>query len=251
MYFELFHPETRSVFRGRRGKPTPFGHMFGGSIDYDGLEAGPHLPPVHLLLRLNMADPAVGVSLRGLDWLPLLGAIRYGVCDLGYRVLSETSVRILTLGETQPRPDFPYRNYPDKLWPQPLALEEADYDPRKIVDRLTYARIFGYGDATPEAHAQLVRQVEDAGLLRHFGYDTAEGLLADNVWPFAQRIPCEDCPDPACANHNRAASLRTFAIFEEAETRSGPMWGGSVRDLQILFQICPRCDAIRVTSQTR
>jgi hypothetical protein len=77
------------VFLGKRGGESPFGHAFGGSADYAGLAIPDGQPPAHQLLRLNTADPAVGVSLPGAEWLPFLCAIRYGACDQGYQVVSD------------------------------------------------------------------------------------------------------------------------------------------------------------------
>src|SRR5438132_14402046 len=100
MVLSIFHPEARHVFTGRRGKISSFGHMFGAAANYSGVAAYKRQPPVHLLFRLNTADPAVGVPLSGADWLPLLCAIRYAACDLGYRVVSDGEVKILHQTET-------------------------------------------------------------------------------------------------------------------------------------------------------
>src|SRR5437762_4018977 len=115
MYLAVFHPETRRVFRGKGGKKARFGHMFGGTTEYAGLAAWKRQPPVHLLFRLNTADPAVGVTLPGVQWLPLLCAIRYGACDLGYRVLSDGEVKILHQTESKAWRGFPYKDYPKKI----------------------------------------------------------------------------------------------------------------------------------------
>src|SRR5262245_55983128 len=108
MLLEFFHPESRRVFRGERDKKSAFGHMFGGAADYSGLAAYERQPPVHLLFRLNTADPAVGVTLPKAKWLPLLCAIRFGACDLGYRVLSDEKVKILLQSDKKAWDDFPY-----------------------------------------------------------------------------------------------------------------------------------------------
>lgn len=65
MFLELFHPARRQVFRGKRGHDSRYGHAFGGASGYAGLAAFNGEPAVHLLLRLNTADPAVGVTLPG------------------------------------------------------------------------------------------------------------------------------------------------------------------------------------------
>jgi hypothetical protein len=129
MALMLYHQKPRRVFRGERGKRSRFGHAFGGATDYSGLAARKRRPPVHVLFRLNTADPAVGVTLPGLQWLPLLCAIRYGACDLGYKAVSDSSVKILHQGEAKPWDDFPYDGYPERIAAEPLSLKEVDYKP--------------------------------------------------------------------------------------------------------------------------
>ena len=61
--------------------------MFGGAADYTGLVTYKRQPPVHLLFRLNTADPAVGVTL--LDIYPSY---------LWDNMLKYTGVEDLTIG---------------------------------------------------------------------------------------------------------------------------------------------------------
>jgi hypothetical protein len=250
MLLALFHPETRRVFRGKRGTKSPFGHTFGGAADYTGLAAYRRQPPVHLLFRLNTADPAVGVRLPVAEWLPLLCAIRYGACGLGYRVISDREAKILHQAEKKAWDNFPYDGYPDMLPAQPVALEEGTYDPGKVEDGLLYAGVFGYGALSPKQYAKLVRHVKKKGLPELFGRDSAEAYLEEgNVSPFVQGRPVDDCPDPSCANHGREASLRTFALFHEDQEHVRKLWGPHCENLQIIYQVCPECTAIRTTNQ--
>jgi hypothetical protein len=39
MVLALFHADSRRIFQGQRGKTSPFGHMFGGCVEYAGLAA--------------------------------------------------------------------------------------------------------------------------------------------------------------------------------------------------------------------
>ena len=251
MVLDLFHPETRRVFCGRRGKQSPDGHTFGGSADYSGLAAYKRQPAVHLLFRLDTHDPAVGVTLPDARWLPLLCAIRYGACDLGYHVVSDTEVKILYQEEKKGWRGFPYSGYPEKLPVRPIAIEEGTYDPAAIEDGLHYGGVFGYGALSAEQYARLVHRVEEDNLADLFGYDSAEAYLQEgNGLPFVQGPPASDCPDPECDNHGRASSLRTFAIFEEDEDDEiRNLWGPDCGGLQIIYQVCPACAAIRTTNQ--
>ncbi len=250
MYLALFHQQTHRVFHGKRDAKSLYEHMFGGAVDYAGLEAFTGQPAVHLLLRLNTDDAAVGVKLPGTSWLPLLCAIRYGACDLGYRVISDGDVKILHQTEKEAWPDFPYENYPEKLAPKPVAITEGLYDPNNVVDGLFYAGVFGYSALTT---AQYTKVVEHANAKRYhefLGWESAEAFVEEgNGLPFEQGPPVDDCPDPNCSNHGRKSSLRTFAIFQEEQSESRTLWGRNCDNLQIIYQVCPACAAIRTTNQ--
>jgi hypothetical protein len=164
MFLELFHPASRQVFRGKRGQGSRFGHVFGGASDYAGLAALSGEPTVHLLLRLNTADPAVGVSIPGVQWLPLLCAIRYGACDLGYRIISDLEVKILRQGEAKAWDGFPSHGYPERFPALPLALEEGVYDPSNPKDACFYAGVFGYDALSREKFTDLARFVVEKGI---------------------------------------------------------------------------------------
>ena len=261
MFLAFFHQESRRVFRGRRGQPSPFGHSFGGSTDYAGLATRKGRPPVHLLFRFNTADPAVGVTLPRVQWLPLLCAIRYGACALGYRVVSDTKVKILDQAEAKPWDDFPYEGYPEKLPVQPVVLEEARYDPDNVEDVLFYAGVFGYGALSPKQYAKLLRHVKKEKLHDLFGWESPEAYLEEEkggAGPFLQGPPTDGCPDPSCLNHERGELLRPFATFLEGtpypmsatdreEIRR--LWGPKGGPLQINYQLCPECAAIQVSNQ--
>lgn len=252
MNFTVYHQEARRVFRGVRGKKSPHGHCFGGAADYAGLTANEGQPPVHLLFRLNMADPAVGVTLDGVQWLPLLCAIRYGACDLGYRVLSDGVIKILYQEEAEAWDDFPYDGYAEKLRSQPMSLVEARYDPGNPRDALLCAGVFGYDALTPVQFDKLVRYVVKHRMYDPdiFGWKSPEEYLREgNPWPFVQGPPNRACPEPSCANRQRRGSLRTFAIFEEEEKKVRKLWGPNCDGLQIVYQICPLCGAIHTSNQ--
>lgn len=251
MFLELFHQASKRVFRGERGNDSDFGHTFGGATDYAGLAAFGGQPPVHLLLRLNTADPALGVDVQGAQWLPLLCAVRYGACGLGYRVTSDREVRIRYQAEAKAWDDFPYGGYPERLPSSPLVLEEGGYDPSNPENALFYAGVFGYDALSPEQLAALARHVEKDELPDIFGYETGEDYLQEgNCLPYTQGPPVEDCPAPECPNHGRASSLRTFAIFREGRANARSLWGPDCDSLQIIYQICPACSAIRTTNQS-
>jgi hypothetical protein len=161
--------------------------VFGGASDDAALAAFGGEPAVHLLLRLNTADPAVGVTIPGVQWLPRLGAIRYGACDLGYRVTSDRQVKLLHQAETRPWDGFPHDGYPERLPISPRALEEGVYDPSDPKNALFYAAVFGYDALRPVQFAALARHVEKDGLRDIFDYQPGEDYLRQgNCLPFSQ-----------------------------------------------------------------
>jgi hypothetical protein len=257
MFFVVFHQDTRRIFFGTRGKKSPFGHAFGGAADYSGLAYSEDQPPVHLLFRLNMDDPAVGVRVPGVQWLPLLCAIRYGACDLGYRVLSNDAVKILHHKETKPWDDFPYEGYPEKLPAKPLLLQPGDHDPDRPKDAYVLAGAFGSEILTPGQFARLTHFIvenelyQDPDMIGGW-WESPEQYLRDPEafsWPFVQGRPDQNCPDQTCPNHGQRGALRTIAVFEEDKSEARRLWGPHCENLQIIHQICPQCAAIRVSNQ--
>jgi len=249
MFLAFFHLAERLVFRGQRGRGDRFGHTSGGSVSYVGLRTSPDKPPAHLLFRLDTADPCVGVRLSTSQWLPLLCPIRYGGCAMGYRVISDTEVRILRMGEAEALEGFPRDDYPEELPVESLRVVPGDYDPSDTGDVWFYAGVFGYDHLTPLQYAQMVRDIDESGAWDDGTAANAEEYARDNELPYVQGRPQTECPDPACANHSRPASLRTIAVFEEHAELADEMWGPDCGVPQVIWQVCPLCEAIAVENQ--
>src|SRR5262249_22279004 len=198
------------------------------------------------------ADPLVGVQMRTAQWLPLLCAIRYGACALGYRVMSDDAVEILYQAEKKAWRGFPSDDYPAELPGESVDLREGTYDPGDPKSALFFGGVFGYDALTPKQFARLVKYVEKEGL---FDPDicveeTPEQYIREGTgWPFAQGPPRDGCPDPKCALHGVERVMRVFALFREDDSRKRQLWGSGGENLQIIYQICPRCCAILTTNQ--
>lgn len=256
MFFVIFQHDTRRIFTGTRGKKSHFGHSFGGSVEYRGLRRFKGQPPAHLLCRLNMADPAVGITLPNVQWLPLLCAIRYGACALSYQILSNGAVKILYQKESKAWDDFPYDGYPKQLPVEPMSLKTVKYDLDKPKDAYIIAASFGINLLTDTQFAGLARYVAKRKLYPNpewsgFGWDSAEDFLREEHgwWPFVQGPPSEDCLNPACSDRGRRGAMRTFAVFEEEAEKVRSLWGPHCGSLQIIYQICPKCSAVSVSNQ--
>lgn len=251
VFLALFDQPNRTIMRGTRRRKSPFAHSFGGGADYSGLTAAKASVPVHVLFRINTDDPLVPVSLgRRTNWLPLLCAIRYGACAIGYKVVSNDKVAILRQSDTQPWDGFPYADYPETLPRENVRIGDNVYDASKPKDALFYGGIFGFDHLTEEQMRKIERLVVSKQVYDpEFDQETPGQFIRESCWPYVQGAPEEDCPNPNCKNHGQTSSLRTVAIFHESAKRIQKLWGPHCGNLQIIYQICSRCKAIQVTNQ--
>lgn len=251
VFLAIFDQDKRRVSRGKRRRKSPYEHRFGGAVEYSGLQPNRRQPPIHLLFRINTDDPLVPIDFgRRAKWLPLLCAIRFGACNLGYMVVSDTEILILHQGEKSSWDGFPYDGYPHALSVENVNLVEYEYDPSKPRDALFHAGVFGCDHLTDQQMTKLERFVAAKGLCNpDLNGETPAEFIRDSCWPYVQGPPHDDCPNPKCRNHRCECSLRTFAVFHESEQRLPKLWGQNCGDLQIIYQICPRCKAIRTTNQ--
>lgn len=252
MEFIIFHTTPNRVVKVNCVERSEYGHAMGGSAAYEGLTPIPDSPPIHLLFRLNQDDPVLGQVVSGVQWLPLLCGIHYHACNLGYHVVSNNEVKILHI-ETPDIHRDSHDDFPDVLpFVESIALRTTNYDPNNIEHALLCARVFEFEGMDPERFQELIRHVEeeDSEQLERFETSAEEALRNIVCSPFMQGRPDDDCPDPACSNHGRKGTLRTLAIFTESWMRDyDRLWLGRGNP-QIVYQICPDCCAIRVTSQS-
>jgi hypothetical protein len=252
MPFTLFHQDSKRIFFGKRGLTGSYSHRFGGPANYSGLAAYKGQPPVHLLFRLDTADARIGVALPGVKWLPLFCAIRYGACELAYRVTSDDAIQILFQRKAKAWKGFPRKDYPAALPSEPVDFHEGSYHPANPKDAYCYAGAFGFDALTPAQFAAVERFVVAEGF---FDAETSDyGSLEDYLdngagLPFCQGPPRHRCPDPACTNHTIDGTMRPFALFQEEDSRVRDLWGPNCGSLQIIWLICPACSAILTTNQ--
>lgn len=252
MPLQLIHHPARVLAYSTAKDAGGFGHRLGGG-GYAGLTPPAGGPPVHLLFRLNTADPAVGLTLPNTSFLPLLVAARYGGCPLGYRVVSDSEVRILSLAEAEPWDDYPTPDYPPTLPEVPIGLAADGYDPDNPAVAWFFSGFFGTAHLTPPQKQKVADLLVESGLFENEkerpdqtplqAVDEWEG------WPFYQGEPADPCPDPACPNHAIPGSLRVFALYQASENFKTTLWGPEAEDVQLVYQHCPACQAILATNQ--
>lgn len=251
MPLQLIHHPARTLAYSVAAD-AGFGHRLGGG-GYAGLTPPSGGPPVHLLFRLNTADPAVGLTLPGLTHLPLLAAVRYGGCPLGYRVVSDSGVRVFWLAETEPWADYPTPDYPAELPATPIGLAADGYDPDNPAVAWFFSGFFGTAHLSPSQKHRVAELLTESGLFAA-QQDRPDQTALQAVdewegWPFYEGPPADPCPDPACANHALPGSLRVFALYQASAGFRRTLWGPDADDIQLVYQHCPACQAILCTSQ--
>jgi hypothetical protein len=251
----LFRHGDHGIFRGTRDIETRYGHTFGTDVDYKGLRPGARKPPVHVLMRLNSDDDAVDVRISGIRWIPLLCAIRYDACNLGYRVESDDRVKIISQEVTKAEKNSPYPGYPDRLAIRPIAFRRIPLVRSRPGDLMKILAVFGPASLSKREFSTVRQYVIRKRILREsWGYRNVDEFLREDLaWPFIQGRPKSDCPDRTCKNHGKNGTMSPFAVFEE----DGPnywesvesLWGPHSESLQIIYEYCPRCFAIFTTNQ--
>jgi hypothetical protein len=147
MPFSLFDHQTLRHYRDEVGASDEFGHTFGGDPADFGIRFVNVERPLHLIYRLNVADPAVAVAeeFPALKWLPLCYGFAYATYDgeMIYRVLSENEIELIAPADAPYDPHFPYANYPRSFPKSTTAFSRQPYDPAVANDALSLAAIFG------------------------------------------------------------------------------------------------------------
>jgi hypothetical protein len=219
----------RSVARSRRRK---YEHSFGGPPCHDGItQPGFESYPAHLLFRFDLHDPEIGIEIPGLRWLPIYYAWRAGgIC---YRLVSDSQIE--RIGESYSEHDFRYGtfdNFPPPFPRVPLSLKASDYDPHDFTDVMTYGKIFGLDDLTPEEKAWIQSRIEE-DFRQRFGEDltglSGEALesLEDVVDHFAQYYGQGfldgRCTNEKCANSPTKGQMQGLLVVEPGP-EDGPLY---------------------------
>ena len=251
MDLSLVRYDVRDIADGIRALASPYGHRFGGENGYAGVRKVAAKPPVHLLFRLNTEDPAVGAVIPGMKWLPLLCAIRYGACELGYRVLADDRVEILHQSTTKEWDDFPTPGYPDELPLSAVNVVRGGYNPDEPASAWFHSAFFGLDHLSTKQRTELTQFL---GTLDWLELDWEGQTLDEYVEehrgaPFIQGVPDCKCPDTKCAGRRRKGNMRVFAWFQESDELFRGLWGPNGENLQIIYMICQTCHAIVTVNQ--
>jgi hypothetical protein len=269
MPLSFFHHQTLSHYCEDSNSPNKFGHTFGGDPSSFGLRFA-NCEPLHLVYRLNQADPAVNARIPGVTWLPLIYHFPYAsiYSDLVYRLVSDTEIEMLAPLTAEFDDEFPYSAYPSAFPESPVAFSKRKYDPALAEDAVPLAGVFGIGqlsDSEMKKAVQIVGRTStlfedwaaDGGTPGVDFPDWSEEELVRHVYdePFMQRRPTKECDNPECTpqvsrdektENLRKDSMRVFALLQP-DAQNKLLWGHL--HAQLIWQLCESCNCIRVSYQ--
>jgi hypothetical protein len=281
MTLSLFHQQPPLHFSELEGAGE-FSHTFGGTPHSFGIRFT-NCSPLHLIYRLDLADPAAPVGRPDLKWLALV----YHFSDasfageLVYQVRSDTEIQVLSPALQQFNPDFPYSNFPPFFDETAIHFERQPYECTRAEDAVRMAALFGLNSLSDVEMERAVELADEScGTISAWGLPdwTPENIVRSaHREPFAQGSPIAECTNPDCsapieyrrksisvsvndeladflgdstfaipARDVRQESLRVFAIVEPTPLRR-QLWGD--QRIQLIYQICELCKCIRVTNQ--
>lgn len=231
-----------------------FGHSFGGPHDRKGAareDCGGIL--IHLLHRLDLADPAVPIAIPGVRWLPLYYCFDFRANDLGYRLISDD--RLVTyFPEDDPNvtaeEEWPDGDYPAEFPRSPIDVASHPYDPTDADDALRWSGIFGIGQLTPDDRESVRRRLSDH--LESIGFDapeTEEEFEEALSHPFLQGKPDSPCLNPECPDRHHKGRLVPIALMPAEPIPGLHLYGRWESGVRLIFRICPRCSTIRASNE--
>ncbi len=216
MDIEFFDRPNLRIGRVEWSK-NKYKHTFGGPAYHEGIIVPKLNRPAHLLLRLDLKDPALGFKFPGLRWLPIYFVFHSG--RFCYRVLSDERVEIFNMPFAKGVPreirEF-YDKFPVHLGEDRVSISTKLYDPHDVDMLVNYGRIFGGGMLKVKEKKQLKEYIEDEqpGLIfdpeGEPPYDSFEDLLdvLSSLVLHPLGYPQEiRCPNPACPDQSKAAEM--------------------------------------------
>src|SRR4051812_19196246 len=198
MPLSFFRHDALAHFREVAGISDPFEHTFGGDPSSFGIRFV-NCEPIHLIYRLNQADPAVSLGISGLNWLPLCYHFSYASFEgeLIYRVLNDSEIELIAPTDAPFDVDFPYPNYP-RLFPESLiSFRRQKYDPTVAEDALQLAAVFGVEQLSESEMKRAItvaeetsKTISDCQLPDWSAEDT---VRYNHRQPFMQGAPLKSC----------------------------------------------------------
>ncbi len=143
--------------------------------------------------------------------------------------------------------DFPYENYPSAFPERQVRLAPIAYEQHKSL-------VF-YLEAGEEALSDEDRKL----IFEEYNYPFTQLGGIHRMW---QDIPDAACPYASCPNSEYSSRMDVFAViwnqphkgvflWEKPETKrySWEVEGEDHCDIQVIFQVCPKCFAIHACNR--
>jgi hypothetical protein len=141
--FDKAHPiiiaGQGGLWQGSIALGDRYRHTFGGPLDLSVRGFPTNRRPLHRLLKLDLRDSRLNISLPGATMLHLLYGFAYDCCLLDYQVVSDSEVRVIEMTPRRPTRNWPYEDYPEHFAVRPVALR----DRKPISDKNMTARAHG------------------------------------------------------------------------------------------------------------
>jgi len=250
---ELFYVPGRrvlAVYLTEDDTPT---HVFGGPPLHRGVVPPGCKRSMHLLFEFDLTDEELGLRIPGVTRLPLYYPFFHYVGAVGYRVVSETEIKILTRGHKERNPDDPEPGAAAQLPFRPAWICDPGFDLLDPEHALSYTGIFPLESLSRQdqkrmrlAMKQRYRDLTGLEPPR----SVAELVSYFGSWPFWQGRPQDPCPDPSCPNHTAEGSLHVLLLIRRTQLGAGVrLFDGYGRYIRIIFLICPLCHALIATNE--
>jgi hypothetical protein len=233
---------------------SDYGHTFGGHPAHAGAKrenCNDRL--LHLLHRINLEDPLINLRIPNVQWLPLYYCFDFRVNEFGYRLTSDQDLQVffwpneVNISETE---SYPGDNFPSHFGRTGIMLDRFPYDPTDRDDAYQMAAVFGLDKLSPDDRAWILEHEADEceSLLGHRP-ESEEETLKSLSHPFAQGRPNSRCPNPNCANNGKPGNVDVIALMPAEPVPGVHTFGQWGDDVELIFELCPRCQTIHVSNQ--
>jgi len=239
----LYRRDLAQPVRLLAGKRSKYRHTFGGPPRHKGLRFRGREARVHLLYDLDLDDPLVPIKLPRAGRLPLYYPFAGDVFNIGYQVLADDEVRVLSLdesyGDSELDLSLPHDEFPDKAFPEmPVKLEPIEYQAYRAMVLAGKQNEFGMlSENMSEA---------DEAQLRQLDWPASFAQLGGLHW-LIQGPPESVCPNPECKCHEQEwPRMVVFAVIWDRAIPGFSFWYNDY--VQMIFEICTECLSIQTTN---
>jgi hypothetical protein len=233
---------------------SEYEHSFGGPPAHAGAQrknCNDRL--LHLLHRINLEDPLIGLHIPRVQWLPLYYCFDFRVNAFGYHLSSDEVLRVYfwpNEPNTSKTESYPDKDFPRHFAKTGITLASYDFDPTDRNDAYDFAAVFGLDKLSPKDRAWVLRKEADA-CQAMLGYrpETEAEVVASLSRPFGQGRPDSPCPNPDCKYHKKKGHLQVIALVPGQPVPGVHMFGRWGDGVQLIYELCPNCHTIHVSNQ--